>query len=429
MTKKYGLLRSIIAASSLQCTIGYALDYDVNAVVAVEHSDNANLDNDQQRSDIEQRTELGLHLQQDSQHVQAAVDYRVLNSDYMNNVLDDDTRLEGQANVKWSPIPGSIDWNLFTSTYNLQRDSSQADILNNREGRTIISTGPSLNARLSSIDTLSIGAYYTSTELEDTNQSDNKRASGHIDWTHRLSPNREFSTGLQYSNTDFELINQPDIKSSSAYIAFGSTLSSSHIRLKLGYNQSKRDSLDDVSGPLVEFAMNYRPVNQEISFIAINLITDSTIGLGINSTLVEEGVGIDDSNFDNIDIVERLYSRLRYTNTALCNVCTITASVVYDEEDFETQVRDEQSLETELGFQYRLSSSLNAGILLEHETIDFENGDRNDDVNSVTLRTSYSATESMTLFAAISFEERSSNAEDFNYDELRGEIGVRYQFY
>lgn len=408
--------------------ISNGLEYTITPAATLEYSDNALLTASQKRSDTEQRAAITVTLEENSRHIQLTADYRAQHSDYINNTQDEETILEGQANLRWSPLPTTFNWDFFTSTRNLRRDRRDADIINNREKRTIVSTGPVFGLRLSGVDTVQLSGRYTTTELEDSSQGDNERASGRIDWIHDLSSTHKLSAGLEYANTDFDQNLLPDIKNSSTYISYSSVLSNSRFRIKTGYNESKRDSMDTVSGPLVEASFEYNPAGQKISFIAVNLITDSTTGLGNNPGLINDSINVDDANFNTIDVVERLFSELRYTNEALCNSCSISATITYDDQDFDMQPRDEVSLDVGVDAQYRHSSTINTGLSLNRESIDFNDSNRSDDINTVRIRAEYLASRAITLYAWLSTEERQSTNSGSEYDELSGAIGIRYRF-
>jgi predicted porin len=429
MAKKYALLCTSVIALSICTHSAFSFEYQIEAETALEHSDNARRSSTQERSDTEQRVELGVSLEEQSRHLSAVADYRARYSDYKKNVQEDESVIEGQAVVKWSPLPRTLAWDLFTSTRNLQRDRRQVDILSNREKRTIISTGPVFSARLSGVDTLQLSGRFTTTELEDSDQSENDRTSARADWIHKLSPTHSLSAGVEYAETDFDLNTLADIENNSAYLSFSSELSSSRLRIKAGYNESKRDSQDDVSGPLLEASVEYNPANQQISFVVVNLITDSTIGLGTNPTLIDENINSNDSSFNDVDIVERVYSELRYINNAVCNVCTFSGTVIYDKQDFDVQLRDESSVSIELGAMYRFSSTLNAGLYLGRQSIDFEDVNREDDLDRIRIRVEYSATNLLTLYSQLLFEERQSTDNNADYDESAAVIGLRYRFH
>jgi hypothetical protein len=336
--------------------------------------------------------------------------------------------VEGTARIDWALLPQTFSWNFTTSTQDLRRDRRETDILSNRERRNIFSTGPTFSYRASSVDTVNFAAFYTDTSFKETETSDNSRLTGNLFWGHKLPRNREFTAGVSYTETDFDDVTVPDIERTSGYLSYASSFSNTQWSVKAGLNESKQDASETVDGPLFEATINYQSGNQELALVAINQITDSTIGLGDSSSIIDGDIPDSDNNFADIDIVERSHLDIRYTNHAVCSVCTLSGFIVYDDQDFNKLNNDEESVQLGLGFAYKFTQNLNTELSLSRETVKFFSTDRKDDVDRARLRINYTVLPPLTLYLSLHNEQRSSNLATANYDELRSGLGFDYRF-
>jgi hypothetical protein len=417
-----------LLSSILICSPTLALEYSANLDISAEHSDNILLSKENKQSDTERRALINFALKEHTKTIQANIDYSAEYYDYKDDLIEDESVIEGTAKLDWAISPQAFNWNFTTSTQNLRRDRKETDILSNSERRNIFSTGPTFSYRASSVDTANLSIIYTDTQFKETDASDNNRTSGNLFWNHKQPGNREFTTGISYAETDFDDITVPDIERTSAYIGYTSSFTNTQWSVKAGYNKSKQDASEDVDGPLLEASINYRSDKQEFSLIAINLITDSTIGLGDSSSIIDGDMPDDDSNFTEIDIVERSHLDIRYTNHSLCSVCTLDGFIVYDDQDFHTLDNDEESVLVGLGFAYKFTQNLNTELRLSRETIKFYNTDRDDDVDRALIRVNYTVLPQLTVYLSFRNEQRSSNQVLAEYDESRSGLGLNYTF-
>lgn len=420
---------SALALIGINTSALSALEYEVTLGAAAEHSDNILLTNTDERSDTERSVQASFNIQQQSELIETDIDYRAERIDYAKDSNDDQTVIVGSAAVNLTLIPRAITWRFSNLTQNLRRDLSETDIQSNRENRNIFATGPDLSYRASSVDTINLRPLYIATRFEDTDNNDNDRISVNLNWAHRLSGGRAIELGATQSETDFDDPTTPDLETKNVYIAYASKLSTADLAIKLGHNEVKYEQAEKVDGPLIEISYDLQSASQELAIFATHLVTDSTIGIGNTSATSGGDITDTDNNFDDIDIVTRAYGRIRYLNNTVCSVCTVSMSLIYDDQDFETLNNDETSLTSEIGFNYRFRTNLNAQFSLARESIDFNNSsNRNDDVDSVSIRLNYTPYPDLSVYMTVRQEERDSNVIAARYDEFRSGLGVSYRF-
>lgn len=419
---------SLTALLTVSSSLSLALDIQTDLGISLTHSDNALLVNENEESDLERTARIGLSLREDSTRVQATLDYSIENTSFQDDTSSEETVIEGIARAEFAIIPRFLAWDFDAITENLQRNQQQADILANREIRNIVSTGPSATFRLSSVDTLELSGRYIDTSFEDTDSSDNTRYIGSASWSHRLPRNHSLSVGTSYSDTDFDDESISNIETIAAYIGYRSTIRDSRFSIRAGYSESERDNSQKSSGPTLEASFVNQSDRQTISLTALTMRTDSSIGIGGTDSVIGGDLSSDDSNFEDIDIVERSTISGEYANRMLCPSCTTTLFIRYDDQDFDVLASDESALETGIRFNYRIRENLDSTFALRRRSIDFKSQDRDDDVDTLELNLSYNALPALVVRGGIAYEERTSSIGMLDYEELQFTIALSYEF-
>lgn len=419
---------SLVALLATSSSLSLALDVEAELGISLTHSDNALLANENEESDLERTARVGLSLREESSRVDATLNYSIENTSFQDDTSSEETIIEGIARAEFAIIPNFLAWDFDAVTENLQRNQQETDILANREIRNIVSTGPSATFRLSSVDTLEVSGRYIDTSFEDTESSDNIRYIGSASWNHRLPRNHSLSLGTSYSDTDFDDESISNIETLSAYVGYQSTIRDSRFSIRAGYSESERDNSQKSSGPTLEASFVNQSDRQTIALTALTMRTDSSIGIGGTDSVISGDLRSEDSNFEEIDIVDRSAISAEYTNRMLCRSCTTTLLIRFDDRDFDVLARDESSIETGIRFNYRIRENLDSTLALRRRSIDFKSQDRDDDIDRLELNVSYNALPALLVSGGIAYEERSSSSSVLDYEEMQFTLALSYEF-
>jgi hypothetical protein len=414
----------------IACSHASALDLSGSLSLSTEHTDNSLRTDINKQSDLQTTVGATINLQEETKTILANIDYDIEYNHFNKSTQENDKVINGLGTVTWSPIPQTFQWDFLGSSRNLQRDRREADTLNNREQRNFYSTGPTGIIRLSKIDQLVISALYSATRLDTTDNSNNDRSTGNLTWQHRLSNTQNISVGAQYIDVNFSDNNQENIKTTSGYVGFQSQTRESALRLSAGVNKSEIDNRSSINGTLFEAFYSQTHASHELSFLAIHQLTDSVTGLQANIGVLENGINIEDSNFDTIDIVERSFAQIAYNNNSTpCNNCSFGIIYTFDKQNFDEQPRDETNQSIAIITSYQSSSRLNTSLRYIIEKITFEDdNNREDTLQTTRLSIDYNLLENTRLSLFTDYRKRSSDTPLIEFTEWSGGVSINYQF-
>lgn len=404
-----------------------ALVISTTASISNEHSDNVLLSDTNQQSDLITTTSISLNVEENSTTLQSVINYELSHINHKKNIQNDESLIEGQAILTFSPVQDTFKWDIISSTRNLQRNRRDTDILENREKRSIISTGPTFGLNITSVDQLSLSLHKTATLFEDTDNSDNERDSADAIWTHRFSNTHRSSIGLRHSEVTFDNILLSDIQTNTFFTSYESQLSDLSTKIVAGYNESTING-NTSNAPYLESEISYSRLGHHLTVVTINQLTDSTIGLGNNSAAISSDLNTNDSNFNTPDIIERTFLSASYLSNLLCATCQTTLEFIFDKQSFENEPLDETSSNLSIGTRYQASPSTSLSINISEERIKFEQpAQRKDIIFRSSFEIFYQLTRNLSTALQLQHTENKSNLDASDYKESLLRLNLQYR--
>ena len=246
-------------------------------------------------------------------------------SNYENDTTDDENYWEGRSRLNLKALEERLSWDVSHARSEQRRNSRDVDIRNNNESRDLISTGPTLIMRLGATNNLIVGGQYSEVRYEDTSESDSERLLGSLAWQHLLSQTSSLSANYQYNEVKFDE-SEEEYTYHRLFGTYGVKLKSSGYTISAGANRAERDFGDDTDGFFGQIQWYLTTGGHRFRVNAINQVTDSGVGLGGNG-LDDGNFQPPDSNFGDIDVVERISVGVNYGYDRLCERCTIDFGV------------------------------------------------------------------------------------------------------
>ncbi len=331
----------------------------------------------------------------------------------------------------WNALPDRFQWEVTHNRREALRDSREADVRNNREVRETFSTGPTFVARLSDVDNLVLDLRHFDVSYDDTEASDNTRKQGTITLNHQLSATRSISLGYEQMETDFDDSANDDFEYDRVFLTYAVETRTGDYSISLGTNEVKRDdgtSDTDTEGALARIQWRNDSAPHAVSVTAVHELTDSALGLSGNS-LLGDTFSPEDSNFDVIDTVERDSLQFDYSYAQLCDQCTLNVALSYEKEDYETELRDEDSWGIGLGLDYEITPALSATLAIGIAETDFTDdpANRNDDDDDLSLSLNWQLSNRLDVDFYLAQDERDSSVDSEDYDELSGGVSFSYR--
>lgn len=405
-----------------------ALELHSSIGTTIEHTDNGLRSQGNERSELESDLWLTFGAAHVGPNLDLGADYRVTRTWYKHDTQEDETTAEGNADLRWQILEQSLFLDVSHSRRNILQDSDQVDLLGNREDRDVTTVSPSYVLRLGGADTVTFAATWTDVNYEDRGERDSQRYGVSVGWSRQLSAVDNLLVNVSTTEVENESDFVGDYRYDSATVGYSAQLSRLRYTVLVGANRTARDrDGDDVDGALVDIEASYESGFNLWTLLARHGLSDSSLGNG--------NQGLDDfQSFDSsrneVDILEQTRVQLDWTNTALCQRCTLNVGAFAEEEDYEEQPDDNREWGVELGFGYQLTRTADAGIIYRYRDLQFTDDNPRDDydVNEVRLVFDQRLGQRLRAGVFVGWEERSSNAGTSDYDVFSGGLTLAYEW-
>jgi len=421
------LLLSSISAFS-------AAELEIAVIIGLKHTDNATLTDTKERSEFSQHVGIDVSFRREGSQFSADIDYRGERSNYEHGTTQDTTIIKGITALTWTPLPQRFSWHLGHQRRELLQKAGDADIRDNREIRDIIATGPEFTARLSPVDDLTLTLEYVDVSYSGTNKLDSERNIATLDWSHKLSKTRLLGAGYEFTDVDIETTDG-DLEYQRAYMYYSAETPTGDYAMTLGVNEATRDNSEDTDGHLARIKWNYGREPHHFTVLALNGLTDSSIGGGIGDFLGgNSNPDFDedfDQNFESPDVIERSLASFAYAYDRLCQRCTAKLGILYKDDDYQNEevLKDEKRTTFFANLEYRLTNQLELRLTGRYSEIEFTNDpdDREDDRTTVRATLRWQPMEKLFVSLFTAHDSRDSSASENDYDELYGGVALLYQ--
>ncbi len=401
-----------------------ALESQIDVSIGAEHTNNSNRSSEDEQSELESYADLGVFLQHDGEKIDADLDYSIRSTQYDKDTQDDETVIIGDLSIGYEQIKNQLTWTLQNSRRDILRDSQLVDVQSNREDRSITSFGPELTLRLSGVDRLYTRLNYVDVDYEESEQQNSERSVVDLGWIRSIS--RVDTLSLDFTYEDIEFEGEEDSEYYSAAIRYGTALSQLEYSIAVGYNELKRD-MDDVDGNFFEVLANYDSGGANWSLRAMQELTDSS-----QRNNNDGPEGFREFNTDNaiVDVIERKVLEFGYGNDNVCDACSLNAVFLYEEENFEVLDDDSEQLGFRLAMNYQFSRLVSIRGYATYRDVTYKGDNLRDDFELFRygLGLSQRITQALSLDYTVGYEERDSDQDDADYDELSGGLRVQYRF-
>lgn len=407
-----------------------SLEKSLDLTLGLEHTDNSEKTKIGEISDTEQKIGVDFGLAHDGQLLDVDIDYRTVRNSYNNDTQEDNTEVDGALNVEYQPIEGSLFLRLDSITRNVVNDKTALDVADNRQNRTITTFAPEWLLRPTPADQLSLAVNYTDIRYEEADLNSD-RSGATVKWLRQRSNVDNISAQISYFDVSTEVA-ELDYKYHQAFLSYAAILSRLDYSISLGYNETKRDAVDDVSGGFVDVELNYKNGPSTWSLALGRALTDSSQGDSNGGSSEFSNYQSTNSGFD---IYETTTLQASWGSDSLCPSCTVKVSLSYQDEDYDALDNDSEEVSVNVSFGYELSRSTRLSLGASYSDMSFV-GEANtrDDYNTafVNFRLSRQLTRNFAMDLFARGEERDSESlsiQSGSYDELIGGISLKYTFF
>lgn len=419
--------------------------FSLQGTMGFSYTDNAGLDCDDKQlacddvqEEFEQNVSLALGYVNSTRWYEAELDYQLAYLNYYNDFFAEEYNFTGSGELQWHIVPTILDWNFSFQQQEFLTDSNQPSTPDNRERRSILSTGPVYTQNITTVDQLFLGAEYTQTSSETEASGDTKRAQFNGEFSHQISSITRVKLNGAYTDI-FEYDGYRGYTNTLVSVGFVRLFKNGIFDINYGRNfvridNEESDSLitvdrQDIDGVFSDITYRNLFFNNEIQLRALNELTDSAVGLGLADFIAAEVENVD-SNISFNDIVERTRYEIQISRTGQ----TYSIALLYyeDEEDFQTRPQDEKEKAISLVFNKKIIQPVSIEFSVFNARTEFISQPafgKNKDWE-YSLRGFYSQSDAWSFSSYIKFSERSNEAQrNKEYEEFSFGLDVTYSFF
>lgn len=405
--------------------LSQALETTLAVGTSVSHTDNSNLSSTNEQDELE----TAVYVDATALHTGASVTmdmaYNVEHVMYDKDTQEDETITVGDGLLEWRQIPNTLTWRVTNSVRDVLRDKTLANTQANRDGRSITTASGDYTIRPGQANIVTFSGSYTDARYDDTNAQDSERVGGGIDFARALTPVSTASLRLNYNDVTFDN-SASDYEYYNAALSYNAQLSRLTYQIELGYNEQKLQNNQKVDGTSIDIQADYNSGGSNWSLALLQRLTDTSVG-NFNQSIS----GLNNSaNTTTSSVYEQRSAELIYSNTVFCQSCTWNVRGLYEQQRYEFVGADdnnESAFSTSLG--YAITRNVGISGSVEYRDVVFVGSSSLIDFYVVTyqLNCGIALGSRLSMSASVGYEERTSEDNISDYEELRGGIALNYQ--
>ena len=403
--------------------------WQASTLVATEHSNNIGLDSTDERSDT--RADLGVSLGFEATHSRytAIADYDFRRDYYSKDTFDETTTVEGTLSLNALLLPRRLSWFVSHSQENSRIDSRLRDTPDNREERSILSTGPRLFLYPSKRDTVTLSAGYSEVDLEENRQNNSERTSASADWVRLMSRTSNLGFNARSEQVVFVERDDLDYDRHSLSVSYSGQGALFDYRAALGGNLVEPEQGDSLDGAFVQIELSRTDGATSYSLDVNRQLTDTVFGDG--EIDVSTGTGaITEPNVGEVGIIERTEVGVSVSRPTFDGRLDTGYQLTYGRDKGKDEVAtDQTTYQLVADFRFELTGILEPFLTFEATRVEFDEGEpREDDNLRVETGLAYLPSPRAEVVFSVAHEDNSSNLEENDYDELSAGISFTYLF-
>lgn len=375
----------------------------------------------------------GFRFEHASRDVDARVLARAAYRDYRNGTFSDSALLGMDSYIEWKPLPDAFHWTVQDVYAQLLADPARADTPANRVNTNVLSTGPDLFWRLTSVHTLQLGGRYAISSFDATDdtattstiEADNTRRNVNLRWLYRPSPVTTYYVGGLTERVEFDDTGLSDANFRRNEVSVGliSTIARNSLTVDLGktrIRQRNGNEFEGGSGRLSwvrvlrsDSSITLR-ASRALSDAAETLLTTSGVPQLPNTTTVSTS-----------DLFLSKQISALYSQRSVYNVFEL--SLFRNEREFEiSTLNNEEAKGVSIDFTHNYTDAFAIRPSIGYVESLFPLRPREDETATGSLAFLYRLSRTLTGSLAFARQERSSTDPGAEYTEDRVMLGLTY---
>lgn len=403
-----------------------AVEVELGAIS--RYSDNALRTSNDKISERQDEYRISILADYENSLIDLDTDYRASENRFDKETQPDRSVIEGNAELLIGKANHPVDLLLVHSRRSVLGAPDQLNLLQNEDERQIFSAIPTVRLRLSPVDNLLVRGDYTDVDFRYADIFNSERTGGSLIWQHRFSSISELEVAAQHTEISYAALPGNDYEFQSASITYSTELRYLSYRVSAGYNVSKPEVGEEFSAPSYRVEVDYRTGFNTFSLRASQQITDTSLGDGNRGLL--DNINLEDATGVGLDQFESRVAELRWQNQSICNRCSAYASLLYEQEQYQTLIEDNNQNVASIGFNYQISRASSIGFEASRRERRFESDVNRTDftLNSVGVDYRYTFINDLDVQLFFIFDKSESDGDLLTYKERVSGVALAYTF-
>lgn len=403
-------------------------DWEVRLGLDSEYTDNANKSEEATLSEREDQALIGLSGNYENETLLLDAGYQVRERRFSKGSEEDRTLYEGEGRFVLGKGHDPAQLSISHSRDTVWNTPDALEQLENTDERDIVTVVPSLRWQPTGVDDLQLSGQFSDIGYRYNEQRDSERRGGQLSWIRQLSEVSQFSVSAQQTEIAFDAAPSADYTYRDYHLAYEVTLRKLSYRLQAGLNESEPETGEALSSPAYLVSVSYgEPVNR-VELRLRRYITDNSAGSSNRSPL--SSFGPDDSSAGDLDQIERERAEINWQYQALCQRCSVSTTLYYQEDDYRQEAEDRTQSGGSINLGYQLSQRGDLSLSWRRNEQSFADDVARTGYQSDRWRLSYrySFPAGLDVTLSASRIDREADAGGRSYVENRGGLGLDYRF-
>lgn len=407
----------MLAYFSFSSLPGHAVEIEIDYLYQGNITDNSGGVSRDQESDYINVLSSQFSLTERTSRLNAAIDYMVEGRNFTRNTFSDEVNFTGDATATLSLIPQSFTWFFSNQRRRSEIDSRSDDNPDNQQTTNTFTTGPRLNFRLSSVDSLFLSAQSSKIKTEDT-RTDSERKLFSVGFIKQLSFSESISLNFDLTDVDFSSEFADNFQNIAAFFQIRQTRARASYTIDLGFNKVAGLVNSDSKGSLGRIRFDYLfPSLTQLTLSIDQSISDASNNIQSAPVITENSATTDIFVLRSINLSLSQPARGRVG----WNLRLFTSR-----QDYEVDPLDEKRQGISFGADYVFSSLFSATVDYNYERTRFLDVSERDIEQDISIGFRYRWTRKLNINGSISYRERRSSVSVRSFNALSAGFTFSY---
>lgn len=393
-----------------------------------EYTDNALKTEEPTLSERQDQAMIGLSGSYENDTLLLDASYQAREHRYSEDSQRDRSLYEGQGSLMLGKAHDPAQLSISHSRDTVWNTPNAVELLENTDERDIFTATPILRWQPSRADNVELRGQFSSVEYRYSTQRDSEREGAQFSWSRSLSETSLLSLSARQTDVEFDAIPSANYSYENYSISYDVQLRRLNYRVEVGRNESDSAVGENLSSPTYLLNLGYGENSNRLELQLRQYITDNSSGSGNRNPLSNFAPG--DSTAGQVDQIERQRAEIDWRYNRLCQRCSLSMTVYYQEDDYRQETEDRTQIggSARAGYKFGQHASMNLSWRRRDESFAEDVEREGFETERWRLSYEYRFSGGLTFDLYGIQRERQSQAGARNYEESRGGIGLGYRF-